>query len=108
MQLSMSNLSRGSSLRKRHASTRFAGSTTMNGSMASAFLSLILAPSWDSRTAIISAEVIMLILRRWVPLNDVNLALAGAAPCNEECSAAARFGDAYDFAAGREFPLFDS
>src|SRR5436309_1955740 len=56
----MSNLSRGSSFRNRQTSRRFAGSTTTKGSMASAFLSLILGPSWDSKKAMMSAATMQI------------------------------------------------
>src|SRR5712692_1795397 len=58
MQLSMSKLSRASVFRKRHTSSKFAGSTTTNGSIAARFFDLILSPNFCSRRGMISAEVI--------------------------------------------------
>src|SRR5207253_5770788 len=59
MQLGSSNFRRGSSRRNRQTSTRSPGSTVINGSTASDFLSLIRLPNFCSRTPTISAKVIV-------------------------------------------------
>src|SRR4051794_9752367 len=62
MQLRMSKRSRSSSLRKRHTSSKSAGSTVTNGSIAWRFLDRIRSPNFCSSSATISAAVIIPVL----------------------------------------------